>query len=288
MADGGPSAKGEGGAGNAGLRGFAQRAPDYAASPVHVSDHSLELMQRFASRWTPEGRTWAVDLGTGAGFAAFALAPHCRRVVATDPTRAMLSETHRIARQRGLANLEMCQNLAEALPFAGGALDLVTCRVAAHHFSDFSGALDEVERVLKIGGMLLFADSVGPEESGLADWMNHVELRRDFSHVENRKVSEIVAMLVERRMAVRRRESTRIRLQFNSWVARTSIPRPAVESLRHDFLNAATRVRHAFEIRPADGDVTFSWPCEVILAVKLPTAPSSMPSPKNGARSAGS
>jgi len=198
----------------------------------------------------------------------------------------MLSETRRIARQRGLVNLEVCQNLAEALPFASGSLDLVTCRVAAHHFSDFSGALDEVKRVLK-GGTLLLADSVGPEDCGLADWMNDIEQRRDFSHVKNRKVSEIVAMLADRRMAVRRRESTRIRLQFNSWVARTATPRPAVESLRRDFLNAAPLVRDAFEIRPAEGDVTFSWPCLVVLAVKLPTAPSSRPSPKTGARSAG-
>jgi ubiquinone/menaquinone biosynthesis C-methylase UbiE len=286
MADGGGGAPAEG-AYDPALSGFAQRAPEYAASPVHVNDHSLELMERFAAQWTPEGRPWAADLGTGAGFAAFTVAPHCRRVVATDPIRTMLSETRRIARQRGLANLEVCQNLAEALPLASGALDLVTCRVAAHHFSDFPGALDEVKRTLKVGGMLLMADSVGPEEGGLADWMNDVELRRDFSHVKNRKVSEVVAMLADRRMAVLRQESTRIRLQFNSWVARTTTPGPAVESLRRDFLNAAPRVCDAFEIRPFGGDVTFSWPCLVILAVKLPTAPSSRPSPKTGARSAG-
>lgn len=287
MADGGPSSEGAEGADHPGLRGFAQRAPEYAASPVHLSDHSLELMQRFAAQWTPKGCHWAADLGAGAGFAAFTVAPHCRRVVATDPTRTMLSETRLIAGQRGLANLEVCQNLAEALPFASGSLDLITCRVAAHHFSDFPGALDEVNRALKVGGVLLLADSVGPEDGGLADWMNEVELRRDFSHVKNRKASEIVSMLADRRMAVRQRESTRIRLQFNSWVARTATPRPAVESLRREFLNAVPRVRDAFEIRPAEGDVTFSWPCLVVLAVKLPTAPSSRPSPKTGARSAG-
>jgi ubiquinone/menaquinone biosynthesis C-methylase UbiE len=286
MADGGDRAPAKG-ANDPGLSGFAQRAPEYAASSVHVNDHSLELMQRFAAEWTPEGRLWAADLGTGAGFAAFTVAPHCRRVVAMDPIRTMLSETRRIAGQRGLANLEVCQNLAEALPLASGALDLVTCRVAAHHFSDFPGALDEVKRTLKVGGMLLMADSVGPEDGGLADWMNDVELRRDFSHVKNRKVSEVVAMLADRRMAVRRQESTRIRLQFNSWVARTATPGPAVESLRRDFLNAAPRVRDAFEIRPFEGDVTFSWPCLVVLAIKLPTAPLSKPSPKTGARSAG-
>lgn len=286
MVDGGPSAVYEG-AGQPGLRGFAQRATEYAASAVHVSDQSLELMQRFAAHWPLEDRPWAADLGTGAGFTAFTVAPHCRCVVATDPTWTMLSETRRIAGQRGLANLEVCQNLAEALPFSSGALDLVTCRVAAHHFSDFSGALDEVNRALKVGGVLLLADSVGPEDGGLADWMNDVELRRDFSHVKNRKASEILSMLADRRMAVRQREFTRIRLQFNSWVARTATPRPAVESLRREFLNAAARVRDAFEIRPADGDFTFSWPCLVVLAVKLPTAPSSRPSPKTGARSAG-
>ena len=112
------------------------------------------------------------------------------------------------------------------------------------------------------------ADSVAPEDSAVAGWMNDVELRRDFSHVKNRKVSELEAMVAERGMNIVGRGTPRICLQFNNWVARTATLEAEVEALRRDFLNAPDSAREAFQIQPIDGDITFSWPCLVFRAVK--------------------
>ena len=177
--------------GTSSQRMFGPRAGAYARSSVHVRDDSLDIIQRMASQFVSRQCHWAADLGTGAGFTAFAMADYSHRVVATDPTRAMLEQARRLGRERGLTNLALTQNVAEALPFADSSLDLVTSRVAGHHFADLDRALDEVRRVLKVGGALLMADSIAPEDVAVAHWMNDVELRRDFSHVKNRKVSEL-------------------------------------------------------------------------------------------------
>ena len=121
---------------------FGPQAGVYAASKVHISDDSLESVQKltgpeFLRSTTPY--RWAVDIGTGAGFTAFAMAEVSDHVVASDITQPMLRQVRRISEERGLPNVGLAQNAAESLPFADGSLDVITCRKAAHHFRDFRG-----------------------------------------------------------------------------------------------------------------------------------------------------
>jgi ubiquinone/menaquinone biosynthesis C-methylase UbiE len=245
---------------------FGSQASFYAASQVHISDNRLTALQRMMA----EGPApkWAVDLGTGAGFTAFTAAGYARRVLASDITRPMLQETRRIGRERQLANLTLIQNRAEALPIASESIDLVTCRAAGHHFNDLGAAFDEIRRVLKPGGALVMADSVSPEDDALAAWFNDVELRRDFSHVENRKVSALKQMLADRGLNVVESEDEKTYMTFNDWVERTATPEVEVITLRRDFLNATPAAKEAFLIQERDGDIAFAWPSLVFRAVK--------------------
>ena len=182
---------------------FGPQAAVYATSKVHVRDDSLESVERMLGAGGGANRYgWAVDLGTGAGFTAFAVAGVSDRVIASDVTEPMLREAQRLGRERGISNLGLSQNAAEALPFSDGSIDLVTSRVSAHHFRDFEKALDEAQRVLKKGGSLLMADSIAPEDDAIRDWMNAIEWRRDFRHVEHRTISKIPDMLVDRAFGV--------------------------------------------------------------------------------------
>lgn len=156
---------------------FGPQAGVYAESKVHIRDDSLDSVQRLTAPGFLEGTTpyrWAVDIGTGAGFTAFAMAEVSERVVASDITQPMLRQARRISGERGLGNLSLAQNAAESLPFADGSLDLITCRVAAHHFRDFDAALNEARRTLRSGGSLVIADSIAPEDDAVADWMNDI------------------------------------------------------------------------------------------------------------------
>ncbi len=246
-------------------RMFGPQAAVYATSQVHVRDDSLSVVEEMAG---PVEYEWTVDLGTGAGFTAFAMAKRSRRVVASDLTRPMLQQAQRIGQERIIANLRLSQNAAESLPFADDTIDLITCRVAGHHFADFEKALDEVRRVLKVGGPLLMADSISPEDDAISRWMNDIELRRDYSHVNNRKISHIESLLEQSGLKIRRREHARIYLRFNEWVARTQVPEAESAQLRRDFLDAAPEIQEAFQIAPVNGDLAFSWPCLIFRAEK--------------------
>ena len=252
---------------------FGPQAGVYAESKVHIRDDSLDSVQRLTGPDFPPSATpyrWAVDIGAGAGFTAFAMAEVSDRVVATDITRPMLRQAGRIGRERGLGNLSLAQNAAESLPFAGGALDLITCRVAAHHFRDFAAALNEARRTLRPGGSLVMADSIAPEDDAVAEWMNAIELRRDFSHIQNRKISVITQMLNDRGFEVIGSEAERIYLWFNDWVMRTKVADSEAAALRRDFQEAAPEIKEAFQVGDpeADGDFLFSWPCWIFRAAK--------------------
>ena len=252
---------------------FGPQAGVYAASKVHISDDSLESVQKLTSPDFRRGTTpyrWTVDIGTGAGFTAFAMAEVSDRVVASDITQPMLRQARRISGERGLPNVRLAQNAAESLPFADGSLDLITCRKAAHHFRDFEASLDEVQRALKVGGSLVMADTVAPEDSGVAEWQNEVELRRDYSHVEDRRISVIRQMLAERGLGVIGSEHERVYLWFNDWVMRTKVAPDEVRALRREFQEAPAGIKEAFQVGEAaeDGDFLFSFPVWVFRAVK--------------------
>ena len=85
---------------------------------------------------------------------------------------------------------------------ASGSVELVTSRMAAHHFPGFESMLDEVARVLNQGGVFLMADSIAPADDAVAAWLNDIELRRDFSHIQDRQERHIEALVEERGLKV--------------------------------------------------------------------------------------
>ena len=259
--------------GTAAQRMFGPAAGVYAESKVHIRDDSLETVERLTGPEFLRGTTpyrWAVDIGTGAGFTAFAMAGVSDNVMASDITRPMLEQAQRISGERGLPNVGVVQNAAESLPFADDSLDLITSRKAAHHFRDFEAALDECQRALKPGGSLVMADTVAPEDDALASWQNEIELRRDFSHVEDRKISVIREMLADRGFEIVGSEDERVYLWFNDWVMRTRVPEDEVAALRHEFLEGSPDMKETFQVNEPvdDGDFLFSFPVWIFRAVK--------------------
>ena len=252
---------------------FGPQAGVYAESKVHIRDDSLDSVQRLTGPDFLEGTTpyrWAVDIGTGAGFTAFAMTEVSERVVATDITQPMLRQAKRIGGERELGNLSLSQNAAESLPFSDGSLDLITCRVAAHHFRDFEAALNEARRTLRSGGSLVIADSIAPGGRRRRRVDERHRAAQGFSHIENRKISVITGMLADRGFEVVGSEHERVYLWFNDWVLRTKVSESEVAALRREFQEATPEVTEAFQVGELeeDGDFLFSWPVWVFRAIK--------------------
>ncbi len=171
---------------------FGQRAGFYSTSAAHTDKAVLDRVVELAR---PRPDAVALDVGTGPGHTAFALAPHVARVIATDITPEMLAEGRRMKDEGGIENVEFREADAHDLPFEDATFNVVTCRRAAHHFTDIEKALREMKRVLKPGGRLVVDDRSVPEDDFVDATMNRLDLLHDPSHVREYRPSEWKAML---------------------------------------------------------------------------------------------
>ena len=244
---------------------FGRQAAFYAESAAFKHGESLDAVAEFAALGR-YGRV--VDLGTGPGFTAFIMSPYSRQVLATDIAPGMLAQARRLTAERRLDNVGLMLAEAESLPFAPDSLDAVTSRQAAHHFHALPRAVSEVWRVLKPGAPLILTDPAAPEGDFEAAWMNDVEVRRDFTHQRDRKVSEWQQLLEGAGLQVTHWSMAKVYLEFNDWVQRSATPMAEVESLRRDFLSAPDSVKTAFGIQPQGDDIKFHWDVLVFRAVK--------------------
>lgn len=252
--------------GRAAQEQFGRQAHLYAQSTAHSGGEGLDaLTQHLALGGVYD---LVVDVGTGAGFTAFAAAPYARSVLATDITPQMLIQARKLAAGRGLDNVGLIAAEAESLPFPGNSVDVVTCRQAAHHFHDLPKALAEVHRVLKPGGAYLFTDPVAPESDDGDRWMNDVEVRRDPTHIRDLRVSEWHILLARAGLTVTHTSMARVHLEFNDWIKRADTPLQLIEPLRQEFLNARPSIVKAFRIRREGDDFSFSWSVLVARAIK--------------------
>ncbi len=101
--------------------------------------------------------------------------------VVTDLTKEMLENTKK--HLKDFENLTYILADAEALPFLDQSFDVVTCRIAPHHFPNPDKFIEEVARVLAPDGTFILIDNVVPDDRKLATFMNMFEKLRDDSHV---------------------------------------------------------------------------------------------------------
>lgn len=126
----------------------------------------------------PNGDERALDVGTGAGALAFALAPLVREVVGLDPVPELLE----LARARALPNMEFIEGDGAALPFADASFDLAGTHRTLHHVPQPERVVAELARVTRPGGRVLVVDQLAPDDAGAAAALHEFETARDPSH----------------------------------------------------------------------------------------------------------
>ena len=130
----------------------------------------------------PRSGGTALDVATGGGHTALWLARHGWKVTAGDIAPRMLENAQKLCAKAGF-RIETRLFPAEEMPFADGSFDLVTVRVAPHHFSSPQKFVQEAARVLKLGGHFLLIDGTVPDdEPETEEWLHRVEKWRDPSH----------------------------------------------------------------------------------------------------------
>jgi ubiquinone/menaquinone biosynthesis C-methylase UbiE len=212
---------------------FRNVAANYAKSTFHTSASRLQEVLELAR---PKPGDLALDVATGTGNTAFALAPHVRRVIALDLTREMLLEGRRIASERGIANVDWVIGDALRLPFQDETFDVYTVRAAPHHFADVDTFLAEAFRVLKRRRDAAFIDCAPPLPA--RDVLHQVEVRRDPSHVLSMTVDEWVEKLERAGFEVEQAEARELDWNYDEWMANQAVA-PALAAELAGIIEAA-------------------------------------------------
>ncbi|AXI09023.1 class I SAM-dependent methyltransferase [Oceanobacillus zhaokaii] len=229
---------------------FSKNKEAYVTSSTHAYGSDLSTLINWLH---PNKDMIALDIATGGGHAGKKLAPNVKEVFATDITKEMLENTS--------THLQLYPNInyviadAESLPFLDNAFDIVTCRIAAHHFPNPDRFIDEVERVLKPNGKFLLIDNVGPLEPSADTFINSLEKKRDYSHVRSLKITEWEELLSNNRLTILNQEKRKKTLPYNEWVYRTLEAKSEIEEVKNYILSAAGEIKDYFQIKVLDGEI---------------------------------
>src|ERR1017187_1502296 len=217
--------------------------------------------------WLKPGR--ALDVATGAGHTGLCLAGAGWQVTLADISTALLERAATTARERGL-HVETRQHAAESFPYAKDKFDLVTCRVAAHHFSDPAAFVRETARVLKPDGALLLIDgSIEDVQPVAEEWIHAIEKLRDPSHHRFLTQRNWIRLSEEAGLSVAFCELQPFKQPDLNWYFDTAGTTPenrakVLELVSH----APPEPRNLFRLGEQDGKIVWWWQRLVLAARK--------------------
>lgn len=246
---------------------FTRQAQAYASAAV-ITD--ADRLARLVRAIEPAATDRALEIATGPGYVAMALAERCREVVGLDLTAAPIVIAQRTSRERGLTNVRFEIGEADRLAYADSTFDVVVCRFAFHHFLDPQEILAQMCRVCRPGGTIAVEDLYASENPARAARGNRLEQLRDTSHTRALALSELIAMMGRASLEVERAHSDRLTTNLEEWLAsaQTSADRAAEvrrmfdEDLRSDTSGMAPFVR--------DGALHFIQRTAAVVCRKIP------------------
>ncbi|MGH7987955.1 MAG: class I SAM-dependent methyltransferase [Candidatus Binataceae bacterium] len=195
---------------------FTRQADAYATAPA-ITD--ADRLARLVNAIQPPPTARALEIATGPGHVAMALAARCRDVIGLDLTAAPIAIAERLSRERAITNVRFQVGDAQRLPFADGEFDLSVCRFAFHHFEYPAAILAEMARVCRTGGTVAIEDLFASENAARAQYSNQIEHVRDHSHTRALALSELARMMAAAGIEIQRLYSDSLAPEAESWMA---------------------------------------------------------------------
>lgn len=247
-------------------RQFGANAEAYASSPIHAHGSDLATLLGFLDL-TPQSTV--LDIATGAGHTAAAIAPHVKQVIAIDLAPEMIEQAEALAASRGLTNVTVTAMDVENMTFEDASFDVVTCRLAAHHFTDLPLALQQITPVLRPGGQLGLVDNVAPADPDLDAFLNHVEKLRDPTHVRLPTVGQWHRLIEDAGLVLEHDELERKTHPVKEWIDRSGVDASVRRQVYKELLEAPSDAQKFFEItRDVKQVQSFSADAMILVARK--------------------
>ncbi len=178
---------------------WSRRAEAFRESPTHREGPDLDLLVEWCE---PGDGVKVLDVATGGGHVARRLREEGCTVVTVDPAPGMKADV--VAP-------------ADHLPFEGGSFDVVSCRIAAHHFPDIRAAVGEMGRVSN--ELLVIEDNLFRGED-----IEEAERLRDPTHVRCYSEDEWKSFVGDAGFEVERLERFDRRQSVDLWLERVETP----------------------------------------------------------------
>ena len=244
---------------------FGANADAYVQSTVHAKGRSLQRMVDLAA---PQAHWLALDVAPGGGHSALAIAPHVQTMIALDITWPMLQAARAFAREEGIQGVIWVQGDGMTPPFADAVFDLITCRVALHHFPDQPAALRAWASMLKPGGKLVLVDNIGPDDLAANAYINAFEVLRDPSHGWMHPLATLVSYVEQAGLQVIHTERLIKPMDFQAWMDRMSVDENAREHLTEMLWSSRGPAREFLNPQGEHPFTTFNLHEGVIVALR--------------------
>lgn len=129
---------------------------------------------RLRAEWIPRAHGDVLEVGMGSGLNLAFYSSDVQRVYGVDPSAELQRMARRRTRGRPVKVEFLSQSVAEPLPIPDKSIDTVVVTWTLCSIADPPKALQQMKRVLKPGGRLMFIEHGRAPDSGVAVWQDRL------------------------------------------------------------------------------------------------------------------
>lgn len=147
----------------------------YAVPKLITFACSQPAVMKDRSQIVPKAEGNVLELGCGGGInLQFYDRERVEKLTGLDPSAELLDYTRSEAQRRGI-NMEILDGIGEAMPFKDDSFDTVLTTFTLCSVQDGAQVMNEMRRVMKPGGKILFLEHGRAPDAGPEKWQQRLE-----------------------------------------------------------------------------------------------------------------